>query len=61
MSRVKETNTRKKTIGNNIIGLIKHHDINIFIKNTNDEYIEVAIDKLRCDDVGDLIIDFLDR
>lgn len=59
MNKVKETNTRKKTIVDNIVGLIKHHNINIFIKNKNDEYIEVNIAQLRCDEDGDFIIDFM--
>lgn len=60
MSRIKETNARKKVIVNNIVGLIKHHDINIFIKDKNDEYIEIDIKQLRCDEIGDLIIDFME-
>lgn len=60
VSRVKETNTRKKTIINDIVGLIKHHNINIFIKNKNDEYIKVNIEQLRGDEIGDFIIDFME-
>lgn len=59
MSKITETETRKKTITKNIVELIKHHDINVFIKNKDDEYIEVDVAQLRCDEIGDLIVDFM--